>query len=684
MTGWLRVGLIVPGILACTAPDDGMADAATTGEDTAEDTGDPPPPPPLTIFEIAQRTPELSTLVGLLEQIDLDDALSGDGPFTVFAPVDAAFADADSSDGSDDELLELLRYHVIADDLDATSLPVRATSLAALTLFFDTESGVRVNDASVLEADIDATNGVIHLVDTVLVPPDVVRAVRFAGLTELDAAIAAADPSVIDALSAPEDRTLFAPTDAAFGGVTVPTTPVELAEVLLNHALPTAADADSIPARADSMAGLTLFFDTTDGVTVNQAMVQEADIATTNGIVHIIDDVLLPPDVLTAAGYAGLSELSSAVAGADPSAQRALAGQGPLTLFAPIDSAFQMASPPTDPGALAELLLYHAAPGAFGSATLPETVDSVSGPTLFFDTSGGGLVNDATLVEADIRATNGVLHLIDGLLAPPELLDVTARFGLTELGAAVGMADPSVLALLSGDGPVTLLAPTNAAFQSIPGTITPAELTDILLYHALVGVVDTLALPAKADSSFANDFGIPVSVVFDVSSGVRVNGVSMGVTDVRTRNGIVHVIDDVLLPPRILELASLVGLNSFVGALSFAPGNLADALSSPGPFTVFAPTDAAFAVGPTPSGEDLTNLLLFHIADPTLATPVRVADLTTGELVTALTSINPLDTLTVDASVPTVGGASLVLPDVNGLNGTLHVIDEVLVPPSFP
>ncbi|MEO0604317.1 MAG: fasciclin domain-containing protein, partial [Myxococcota bacterium] len=169
-----------------------------------------------------------------------------------------------------------------------------------------------------------------------------------------------------------------------------------------------------------------------------------------------------------------------------------------------------------------------------------------------------------------------------------------------------------------------------------------------------------------------------VSALITTDGGAAINGASVVIADVRTTNGIVHVIDTVLTPPSILDLAGIAGLTELATAVTNQ--SLVPTLSGPGPFTVFAPTNMAFMGAPPVSGQTLTDVLLYHVVDLTVPSPVLEGDLTDGEVPTALGGD---DTITVDTGAGTVEGAGLVLTDVNGTNGTVHVIDAVMIPPSI-
>jgi len=129
------------------------------------------------IVETAVAAGDFTTLVAAVEAAGLVDTLSGPGPFTVFAPTDAAFAKL--PEGTVESLLAdipkltaILTYHVVSGSVYAADLEgtPSATTVEGTDVTFDTSDGVKVNDATVIKADIDASNGVIHCIDTVLMP----------------------------------------------------------------------------------------------------------------------------------------------------------------------------------------------------------------------------------------------------------------------------------------------------------------------------------------------------------------------------------------------------------------------------------------------------------------------------------------------------------------------------------
>ncbi|MDG2125704.1 MAG: CIA30 family protein, partial [Verrucomicrobiales bacterium] len=274
---------------------------------------------PQTLVEVAVADGRFGTLATALTESGLLAALEGDGPFTVFAPTDAAFAKL--PEGALENLLKaenrerlqsILKYHVssgatlLAAALEAGS----ATPLEGepVSIAFR-EGSVQVEGAALVNADIVCSNGVIHVIDSVLLPPepanDIGSVAKKAGVFgTLLAAVEAA--GLADTLAGAGPVTVLAPTDEAFAKL--PDGTVEnllkkenrkqLQAVLAYHAIPGLVSAgDALNAgEAVTLNGASVEFGIVDGVLkANAATVQTADIAADNGVIHIIDRVLLPP-----------------------------------------------------------------------------------------------------------------------------------------------------------------------------------------------------------------------------------------------------------------------------------------------------------------------------------------------------------------------------------------------------
>ena len=369
----------------------------------------------MNIVEIAQDTPELSTLVGALVAADLTGALSGDGPFTVFAPTNAAFAAVDPETlnniiANPALLTALLQYHVVSGDVtsgDLTNGPVQ-TLLSGQTVDVNISGGmVTLNGSSkVTTADIDASNGVIHIIDEVLFPED------FYAMTL--AQIVAGSPNhtiLLSALAKPElsgllaaandptaDLTVFAPTNEAFEGVlaalgktSIDEIPVELLrEIVTYHILGGAVNSDQLSNGdvATLLPGIpggpeyeTVAVDITDGVKINTANVTAADLKAVNGVAHVVDAVLLPSYVAYSVGTIAETVLFendfTILAAALRKAEllETVATEPALTVFAPDNAGFVAAGitslDDVDNETLTAVLTYHVLGGVVKAADLP-------------------------------------------------------------------------------------------------------------------------------------------------------------------------------------------------------------------------------------------------------------------------------------------------------------------------
>ena len=285
-----------------------------------------------TVVDIIVGSAVHETLEAAVIAAELDDDLSGEGPFTVFAPTDSAFAalpegliDTLLADPTGD-LADILLYHVLGAAVPSDSLSDGQTAMTLegsdVTVTIDS-SGVFINDAMVVLTDIMADNGIVHVIDAVLVPPvdtmvvidsSVVDIIVGSAVHEtLEAAVIAAD--LVGALSGEGPFTVFAPTDSAFAALpeglldTLLADPSgDLTNILLYHVLGAAVPSDSLSdgQTATTLQGsdVTVTIDSS-GVFINDAMVVLADIMADNGIVHVIDVVLVPPtDVSTPAELA--------------------------------------------------------------------------------------------------------------------------------------------------------------------------------------------------------------------------------------------------------------------------------------------------------------------------------------------------------------------------------------------
>ena len=275
-----------------------------------------------TVVDIIVNSEDHTVLEAAVLAADLAGALSAEGPFTVFAPTDAAFtALMEALEVSAEELLafegltDVLLYHVVG----AQALAADLSDGQEITTLLDQDvtitingMGVFVNEAMVTVADIMADNGVVHVIDAVLLPemddnlPETVVDIIVASEvhTLLEAAVVAA--GLVDALSGEGPFTVFAPTDAAIVALTeaLSITAEELlalpnlSEILQYHVVADDAFAEDLSDGQilTTLLGQDVTVSISDaGVMINDAMVIVADLEAENGVVHVIDAVLLPP-----------------------------------------------------------------------------------------------------------------------------------------------------------------------------------------------------------------------------------------------------------------------------------------------------------------------------------------------------------------------------------------------------
>jgi uncharacterized surface protein with fasciclin (FAS1) repeats len=213
-------------------------------------------------------------------------------------------------------------------------------------------------------------------------------------------------------------------------------------------------------------------------------------------------------------------------------------------------------------------------PGKVMAADLSDgmEVETLQGaPVTFSITDEGAMINEANIIAADIEATNGVIHVIDAVILPPsgeaemegeaeestmaeeDIVDTASAAG--EFGTLVTAVQAAGLVdALKGEGPFTVFAPTDEAFAALPeGTLDTlladpeGDLSQILLYHVVPGKVMAADLRDGMEAETLQGMSVTFSISDD---GAMVDGANIIATDIEVSNGVIHVIDAVLLPPR--------------------------------------------------------------------------------------------------------------------------------------
>ncbi|MBW8244641.1 fasciclin domain-containing protein [Muricauda oceani] len=588
----------------------------------------PPPEEENNIVEAAQATSELSTLVAALQKADesanndLITALSGEGPFTVFAPTNEAFDDLlaqlDGFDSLDDfssqqlqDLLAvILTYHVVADAAFSTDLSdgMSLTTLQGSSLEVVIDGDVFIQDATdvpaqVVDADIEVSNGVVHIIDKVLLP---------------------------------------------------------------------------------------------------QAILDE------------LADIILMPITDLAIGNENLENLVAALTAANGDLPTVLRGDGPFTVLAPTDEAFEtfldgaaLEDVPVD--VLTNVLLNHVISGEVTSEDLTglgsgytSTMATGAGDqmvSLFFDTSDGVTFNGVSnVVTADVKAINGIVHVVDAVIDIPNIVDhAIANPGLSSLvGALTDGGNTTFTDLLSNEEELfTVFAPGNDAFSAFTNP-NSNDINAILANHVVMGAAafrsDLTNTYYTTEAEFATDENL--SLYVNIDDGVTLNGTSSVVmADIVASNGVIHTVDAVIDLPTVVTFATadptfstlvqalteLTPGTDFVSVLSAQDGNGSD------PFTVFAPTNDAFAaLTSIPEEAALTPILQHHVV---AGANVRSGDLSDGATATTLEG----DMITIN--LPGTGdniaditdgagnmGIGIDYVDVQAINGVIHVVDTVLIP----
>ncbi|MDC6390016.1 fasciclin domain-containing protein [Maribacter sp. PR1] len=455
------------------------------------------------------------------------------------------------------------------------------------------------------------------------------------------------------------------------------------------------------------------------------ASVTTADVQTENGVVHIIDKVLIPQaaldalsDVLLssitdlAISVPDLSILVDALVAADGDLPDVLATGGPYTVFAPTNAAFEafleennFASLDAVPvPVLTQVLLNHVVSGTNLSTDLTTSyVSSLStaGPndsnlSLFINTESGVVINGVSEVtSADNKAINGVVHIVNEVIGLPNIVDhAVANPDLSSLvGALTTDGNTTFTDLLSDpETDFTVFAPSNMAFESFMNP-DANDLNSILSNHVISGTAaDSGSLTNMYVNSLAtNADGDNLSLYINVDDGVQINGTStVAAADIVATNGIIHAVDTVIDLPTVVTFATAdPNFSSLVGALtSEGQPDFVSVLSTsgeaPAPFTVFAPVNDAFAaLSEVPSGDVLTAVLNHHV--------IAEANIVSGDLSDGLVSPATLegDTLTFsidsESNVTITDGSGntdigIIAVDVQANNGVIHAINKVMIP----
>lgn len=543
------------------------------------------PQPAVSVFDAAQDSEEFTTLVAALEATGLDETLDDlTTSYTVFAPTDDAFAllgeeTINSLLADTDTLSSILTYHVIAGRVDAqTAIGLAGSTVETvngqnIALSLNGEN-LLVNTSTVTMTDIVTDNGIIHVIDAVLTPKTVPETAPTNNIIEtaqqagnFSTLLAALDAASLTSALADESSefTVFAPTDAAFEAIgsnflnTLLANPTVLADILKQHVL--VGSVDSVTAMslngqsAETLLGNTLpvaINAETNMLSFGGANIVVKDIMTTNGVIHVIDsviisDVTLPQSTNTIADIASADgNFTTLLAALTATGLDTLVADpdNTFSVFAPTDAAFAALGQDTintllaDTDTLRDILLYHVFPDA--TVLSDDAVSIANSNSNKVEMANGDMaaisyvdsslfINDSAITEANVTASNGVIHVLNKVIIPP------AEVGTpTKTIATVATETPALSTLVTAlqaaslvdtfndtTQSFTVFAPTNAAFSKIPTADLEALLADttaltgVLTQHVLgaqVGSTDAFAANGKTVTTLADNM-LSVNVV---------------------------------------------------------------------------------------------------------------------------------------------------------------------------
>jgi uncharacterized surface protein with fasciclin (FAS1) repeats len=546
--------------------------------------------PAQTVADVAIGSPAHTTLVAAVIEARLLPALTNPlSQLTVFAPTNDAFTAALTALNltagqllASPDLDNILLYHVLGAEVVSGSLtngqiatPLNPANTLKVTL---DGTNVFINQAQVTAANLQADNGVVHVLNGVVLPAQTVADVALGSTNHTTLVAAVVEARLLPALTNPFSQlTVFAPTNAAFTAALTALNITaaqllaspDLDNILLYHVLGAEVVSGSltngqIATPLNTANTLKVTLDGTN-VFINQAQVTAANLQADNGVVHVLNAVVLPAQ--TVADVAIGSPAHTTLVAAVVEARLLPALTNPftqLTVFAPTNDAFTaaltalnltagqlLASPDLD-----NILLYHVLGAEVVSGSL--TNGQIATPlnpanTLKVTIDGANVfINQAQVTAANLQADNGVVHVLNAVVLPAETVADVALGSTAHTTLVAAVVEARLLpALTNPFASLTVFAPTNTAFDNLAtalgtdlaGILANPELEDILLYHVVGSEVLSTALVNGPVATLNGQ-----SVTINLMSGVMVNNANVTAADLLSDNGVVHVIDAVLVP----------------------------------------------------------------------------------------------------------------------------------------
>ncbi len=518
-----------------------------------------------TIIEIAQSDDQFSTLVTAVQAADpaVAELLSSEGEYTVFAPTNDAFAAVPEDDlnallADQAALTNVLQYHVVEGEFfaaDVTGLDgqsVETLSGDSINITIGENNEVFINGAQVIVPDVDASNGVVHAIDGVLMPPMDMGSDMNGDMADMDGDMAEGDMSDMD--MAELDTTMPIVRVAHFAA-TAPAVDIYVngEATFTGVSFPAVTDWVNLPEGTYDFA-----------ISPADAPVEDA-VLTLEGV-----EIAFAEDSrLTLAAIGSLEDGTFTVQPFTENYAPLVEGEGRVELFHGIEGAPSVDVIANGEVALATLLGY---PGSQNGNDGNFSVDVLTG-SYDLDVNISG-TSDAVLTAEGFEINQGISYLVAALGTPdnPQLLVVESEIpgsdtiadivtenpDFSTLLTAIEAADPLVLDALSANGDYTVFAPTNAAFEALGEDTLNAvladqeQLTAILLYHVLPqSFTSEEVLEAAGDDNLlvVNPLNEAEQLRIEIVDGdVVVDGATVTMFDIEANNGIIHVIDAVLIP----------------------------------------------------------------------------------------------------------------------------------------
>ncbi|XP_051934377.1 periostin, osteoblast specific factor b isoform X3 [Hippocampus zosterae] len=508
--------------------------------------------------------------------------IEGSGSYTFFAPSNDAWELLDETmraalvSNVNIELYNALHFHMVNKRLLTKDLRngMTITSMyndLGLLINHYPNGVVTVNCARIIHGNQVATNGVVHVIDRVISAVGTSMKDVIQVDDDLETLNDIAQKSgLLDKLDQPGHFTLFAPTNEAFaklgGGVLQRLQrDKQVLQALLNfHLLDSVQCSEAIMAGSsyETLEGNHIVIGCDgEGLTVNGIkMVRKKDIVTTNGVIHLIDQVLMPDSAKQVMELVGSSQSTFGDMVSELGISAAMRPEAEYTLLAPLNTAFNDEVMTMDQRMLKIILENHILKKkiTLGQLYNGQTLETISGKLLrVFIYRTAVCIENSCLIRGSKEGSNGALHLMRGFLKPAEksMYEILREKGGFKIFLSL-MEDAGLTDLLRQEGDFTLFAPTDKAFAGLKERDFALLKSDtnalrtILLYHINNGIFIGGGLETGVTNLLKSLQGSNLKVMF-ANDTMRVNSVQIPDSDIMATNGVIHYVNQLLYPADI-------------------------------------------------------------------------------------------------------------------------------------